>query len=165
MTFTTFYESEEYTIYCDMDGVLTDFEHQWKTFSKSNLDPDQFKDKYGESKFWEMIDSFGLDFWKDMKFMVDGKELWNYIKKYDPIILTSPSHNKVSEVGKNKWVKDNLGLNKIIFSHSKEEYAAKNRILIDDRESNINKWKLHGGIGILHSTTKNTIEELKSYSL
>lgn len=167
MTFKNFYlkEDETYAIYCDMDGVLTDFIRQWKEYSKSNLPPTEYEDKYGKNDFWNKIDSYGVEYWMHMPWMPDGKTLWNYIKKYNPVILSAPSNKKESEEGKKFWVKENLGNVKLILSQTKFEHAAKNRILIDDREDKINNWKLRGGIGILHSSAKNTIEELKSYNL
>ena len=37
----------------------------------------------------------------------------------------------------------------------------KNSILIDDREKNIREWEKAGGIGILHTSTKDTLRKLK----
>ena len=48
------------------------------------------------------------------------------------------------------------------YSRSKHKYAAPNHVLIDDREDIIKDWEDKGGIGILHTSTKNTIECLKN---
>ena len=37
----------------------------------------------------------------------------------------------------------------------------KNNVLIDDRPKNIEAWEAAGGIGIIHTSAKNTIEQLK----
>jgi len=46
-------------------------------------------------------------------------------------------------------------------SASKQNHAGKNRILIDDLESNINEWEAKGGIGILHKNAGETLAILK----
>ena len=46
-----------------------------------------------------------------------------------------------------------------------KNYAAPNHILIDDRESNIDQWRAAGGIGILHTSASNTIQQLKKLGL
>jgi hypothetical protein len=47
----------------------------------------------------------------------------------------------------------------------KQKYSGENNILIDDREDNIQQWKDKGGIGILHTSTANTIKQLKDLGL
>ena len=46
----------------------------------------------------------------------------------------------------------------------KKEFAAENKILIDDLKSNIKEWNA-GGIGILHKQTSSTISALKELGL
>ena len=95
--------------------------------------------------------------------MPDGKELWDYVKKYDPSILTAPSENlAICKAGKKKWIKDNLNnQEKIIIDRNKGNYADTNSILIDDRKDNIDDWIKNGGIGVLHTSTKDTLIKLK----
>jgi len=47
----------------------------------------------------------------------------------------------------------------------KSDLSGKNKILIDDREDTINRWNAAGGIGILHTSAPNTIEQLKQLGL
>ena len=44
-----------YKIFCDMDGVLTDFDARFRYFG--NMDPRAYESKYGKEKFWDLIDS------------------------------------------------------------------------------------------------------------
>ena len=46
-------------------------------------------------------------------------------------------------------------------AYAKQNYAAPNHILIDDRKSNIDQWISQGGIGILHTSAADTIQQLK----
>lgn len=139
-----------FKIYCDMDGVLTDFENRFEHFS--GLKPDEYKDRHGNAKFWNLIDvEVGLKFWAGMDWMPGGKQLWEFISQYNPHILTSPSKDNGSRLGKNTWVRDNISpAPKVIFAYSKDKqrYAGPNAILIDDKKSNINEWAAKGGIAI-----------------
>ena len=99
--------------------------------------------------------------------MVDGKTYWNYIKEYNPTLLSSPSRSSTSRLGKRLWVKNNLPDTKLILAQAKDKqnYAQSNRILIDDRPSNIDQWRSQGGIGILHTSASDTIKQLKELGL
>ena len=44
----------------------------------------------------------------------------------------------------------------------KAAYAFEGSVLIDDRQNNTDAWNEAGGIGIVHTSAKNTIEILKS---
>jgi len=156
-------ELPKYQIYCDMDGVLTDFESRFynklndigpnyypkKDISKV-VKPKDFEKMFGIEEFWKFIDfHVGVSFWVGMPWMPRGEELWNFISKYNPQLLTSPSKNDTSRLGKNLWVRNNLNPKpKVNFAYSsdKQRYANENSILIDDKKSNIQEWKAAGGI-------------------
>jgi len=157
----------KYTIYSDMDGVLTDFDSRFKEFSKG-IAPKDYESKFGLKKFWNLVDNIGgKDFWANMDWMPDGKEYWSYIQKYDPIILTAPSLNPVSRLGKRQWRDGNLpGVKmKMASARNKPNYSKRNSILIDDRKDTIDAWSAAGGIGILHTSAASTIEKLKELGL
>jgi hypothetical protein len=156
----------EYELFCDMDGVLTNFDARFEHYA--GMLPDKYEDKYGTAAFWELVDNkVGLKFWSEMPWTPGGKKLWDFIKPYNPKLLTSPSKNEVSRLGKNTWVKNNLNPQpKVIFKYSKEkqDYAHKNAIHIDDREDIIQNWNSAGGIGILcpkNGDTQVVIDKLK----
>jgi len=143
-------EKPPYKIYCDMDGVLTDFESRFDHFS--GMHPQEYEKKFGIEQFWHLIDNkIGVRFWVGMPWMPQGKKLWDFIKPYQPDLLTSPSRHDTSRLGKNLWVRNNLNPKpKVIFAYSadKQRYANENSILIDDKKSNINEWASKGGIAI-----------------
>jgi hypothetical protein len=155
----------KYQIYCDMDGVLTDFEKRFyemvqkegpKYYSKQELEgiqrPKHFEKKLGEKEFWKFIDEYiGLKFWTGMDWMPQGKELWNFISPYKPKILSSPSQHNSSRLGKRLWVKEHIDNQPEVifrFGDSKADFSNKNSILIDDKPSNLAAWKAKGGIAI-----------------
>jgi hypothetical protein len=157
---------DKYTIYCDMDGVLCDFDKRFMEFS-NGTPPSEYESKFGKSAFWELISKKGVGFWVGIPWMSDGKQLWNYIKPYNPSLLSAPSREESSRLGKRLWVRNNIPGTKLILrqAEQKQEFANPNAILIDDRTSNIQQWRDKGGIGILHTSADETIEQLKKYGL
>ncbi len=159
--------SMKYKIYSDMDGVLTDFDKSFEKYSKG-IPPREYEKKYGKDKFWELIDGKGkVGFWVGMPWMEDGKQYWDYIKDYNTELLSSPSRSSTSRLGKRLWVKNNMPGVKLTLAQAaaKQNYAAPNHILIDDRKSNIDQWRSQGGIGILHTSAADTIQQLKKLGL
>jgi len=159
--------SMEYKIYSDMDGVLTDFDKSFEKYSEG-VPPRNYEKKFGKDKFWELIDGKGkVGFWAGMPWMEDGKQYWDYIKNYDTELLSSPSRSSTSRLGKRLWVKNNMPGIKLTLAqaYAKQNYAAPNHILIDDRKSNIDQWISQGGIGILHTSAADTIQQLKQLGL
>jgi PAS domain-containing protein len=151
-----------YNFFVDMDGVLTDFNRAYKELTGKEIT------KFRTDKdFWKEIDAGGEEYWSEMKWTSDGKKLWNYLKKYKPKVLSSPSQKKQSRTGKQKWINRELPRIELLLrdANKKKEFANEFSILIDDREPNIKDWIESGGIGILHTSTENTIKELKKLNL
>lgn len=162
----------KYTIFVDLDGVLVDFDKGYKELTGYNTSHAKLQDK---EEFWKLLNNSleqknitEKDYWSNLEWMKDGKQLWNYISRYNPYILTAPSRNPESQEGKKEWVENNIGyVKKVIFSSSykKQLYSKPNNILIDDREDIIKKWNDRGGIGIYHRSTSSTIKELEKIGL
>lgn len=152
-----------YKIFCDLDGVLADFNKRFQYFSNGIL-PKDYESRHGLENFWQFIDNYGVEFWSEIEWMEDGKELWDYIKPFSPYILSSPSRSASSKIGKFKWIKKHLPDFQLILAYSKDKqyYAKSNHILIDDKLSNVHEWINRGGIGIHHTSTKNSINQLKN---
>ena len=186
-------------IYCDMDGVLVDFERGIVDQINKDLQMiRKMEDKKNLVKIQRALDSLGRDeividdlrgksatskpvrnymygrvgydanFWSKLPWMPNGKELWNFISKYDPYILTSPMQ-RGSEIGKAFWIDENLRPlpDKVFMSSEKYEWAlsdaGKPNILIDDWSKNTVPWSNKGGIAIQHvnANTSATISALK----
>ena len=156
------FTEKEITIFCDMDGVLTNFMDSVKKYTGS-LDQDDIErflvSDFGTSKKW----------WVSLDPMPDAMKLWKYITKYEVQILSAcPSickDDKAVMDGKKAWVKKHLKPSpykvNIVQRREKKNFARPNNILIDDHIKNVKEWKSAGGIGILHKSTSNTIKQLK----
>jgi len=163
--------SKKLQIYCDMDGVLIDFDTPLKKLTGGLLWNDAVKE-YGLEEFWRRINAGGVEWWSDLSWAQDGHQLWNFIKDKNPIILTAGATSMTgdrAERGKKIWCARELGnsFEVIVADHGKDKkyWAAPNHILIDDLEENIRAWRSRGGIGILHRNTTQTIAELKDHLL
>lgn len=146
-----------------MDGVLVDFNEGYYKLTGHKLDGVHRTDE----RFWDPINEAGYDFWINLNWMPDGKELWSYIEKYTPELLSAPSRQNNSRVAKHDWVNRELpGVHLILRSAKhKKDFASPKSILIDDRVDNIADWVGAGGIGILHKNTEDTILQLKDLNL
>jgi hypothetical protein len=182
-TLLDLYEAiKPYTIYCDMDGVLCDFDKGYEDITGKSTDKANAE---GKSYFWKLFrESVGnneKNFWANLPWQPGGQELWNYIEQYNPNILSSPAidfnlpqdqqlnpdYNQAIQ-GKKEWIAKNLsGVNKEIFvpAVQKSTFATSKHILIDDMRKNIDAWKSTGGKAILHTSTANTIQQLQKLGL
>ncbi|MDB4300279.1 hypothetical protein N9923_00750 [bacterium] len=153
----------DYKIYCDMDGVLADFESGYEELTGIDL---RGEFKKGDD-FWDPIKVAGVGFWAGLKWMPGGQELWDYLKPFNPQLLSAPSREQSSRIGKHVWVKHKIPGTKLIlrYASQKQELATPESILIDDRQINIDQWEAAGGIGILHTSTANTIQQLQKLGL
>jgi len=156
-------------IYCDMDGVLCDFNRAAaKVAGVSTIN--QWS-KLPEKERWKPIREHG-SFWETLPWKGDGRMLWNYIRKYDVHILSayvSSMSDPNCIPGKMKWLRKNVSVSAgkihLVKRRQKQNYAKDNKgkpnILIDDFISNINDFKRRGGIGIYHKSSSQSIAGLK----
>ena len=152
-------------IYLDIAGVLCYFVLAAKRATGQNwlgLRSGQDWDSIKKTK----------NFWSAMPWTGDGRRLWNFIKKYQPHILSAYSIEDPNCIpGKRKWLKSNLGYTQnsminIVRRREKRNFAMNGRrpaILIDDYPKNISDFKSAGGMGIIHSNTQTTISQLKRF--
>jgi hypothetical protein len=149
-----------YVIFCDLDGVLADFEKAAKEITGKDYNAQPPK------VFWPQI-ARTKDFYANLDTM-DNLKLWDYIKKYKPSILTGLPQGNWAEPQKRQWCARHLGKYvKVItgWARDKHTFAAPNHILIDDNARNIKEWETAGGIGIFHTSLQSTIKELKKLKL
>ena len=181
LQFNSFLESEENAgvrIFCDLDGVLVDFDRGFSEIPENSekLPPSKYEEVHGKNSIWKVIDKYGAEYWSELYWKSDGRELWDYLEEYKPTILSSPSRSQSSIDGKTKWVRLNLGIkqqpvtkisdytpeSRLILMQQKHLFAkGPNDILIDDTRAKIDKWVEAGGTGILHNDATDTIKVLE----
>lgn len=146
-------------IYCDLDGVLADFDG---TFYKNyGIWPRKAPRKH----FWQLVQKIN-NYWYNLDKMPDADNLANYLKNFNYKILTGCPQLGFTKavVEKNAWVKQNISPHLEVIAcltKDKTNYCQRGDILIDDWPPNIEAWEKAGGIGILHTNAENTINQLK----
>ena len=154
-------------IYCDMDGVLCDFKSAAEKVTGMPISKWMYSSKFEK---WAPIKNTPK-FWHNMPWEQGGKQLWNYISKFKPHILSAyveEMHDPNCVPGKSHWARTNLNIApgniNLVKRVEKQNYAkvaGQPAILIDDYKKNTDQFTQRGGIGILHTSTSNTIRELK----
>lgn len=178
--------SSQYKIFCDLDGVLVDFDAGVKKLFNGRS-PDQLP----VGRMWGAINKAD-QFYAKLPWTTDGKELWNELKVLDttPDILTGVPLTKKSRAEKFAWCQKQLGItvnhvdmagkqsahelvsgrrkNKLgvvnvitCWSKNKHYESKDNHVLIDDRESLKEAWEGNGGIFIHHTETQRTLSMLR----
>ena len=150
-------------IYCDMDGVLADFDQGIK---------DMIGGKFSDKRWDELPD----DFFLQLEPMPDAQKLWDFIGKYDPFILTATPRSERGPIAaratedKTRFMKRwfGVGTDRMypVMRADKMRFAKDGRdgrpnLLIDDHSKNIQQFSASGGIGVLHKSASNTIKQLK----
>lgn len=139
--------SSRHIIFCDLDGVLADFEQGVRNKFKKNVD------ELKPTLMWGVINK-SKTFFDTLPWMPKGRELWSRIEQYNPIILTGvPPASSTAVEQKIRWCQRELGPNvKVITCATKDKpnYCTNSSILIDDRTDNLNAWNKKGGKFILY---------------
>jgi len=151
-------------IYLDMDGVLFDFVKQLEKTTKMSIN--QWM-KLDRKKRWDPVIA-DKKFWSDGPWLSEGKKLFNFVKKYNPHILSAYVEHAFDPnciPGKMKWAMKNTGIPRsrinLVMRSQKKTYASPGSILIDDYEKNTKEFNAAGGTGITFKTANQTISELK----
>jgi hypothetical protein len=155
------------TLYIDMDGVIADFSKRYK--EKFRVTPEETRsNKQFGGFFKKFIDDAEFS---TLDLMPDANELLHFLHELDvhKEILSStarPENHGMIAPQKQMWLlKHNIHYkaNFVPGKSLKYKYATPNSIIIDDTKSVIDDWNKAGGIGILHTDAKSTIEILKMY--
>jgi hypothetical protein len=143
--------------YLDMDGVLCNFDKKRIELGITSYD-------FGPEG-WEILDKIPHLFYH-LEPMPDAFELWEYLKPLNPTILTAiPKKAQLEHAASDKrlWIAKHLGGDVPVitcYGEEKQNYADREAVLIDDFGRNIGQWIKRGGIGVLHTDTRTTLQIL-----
>ena len=138
-------------IYLDMDGTLVDFVSQvnkcgfWRKDKENKVD-------------WKKVKAMGPRFWSEMDWMSGAEFFFKELNAYandgyfEVYILSSIDFQQGID-GKIQWIKEHTDfpLEKVIFvtePEDKEQYAASDAFLIDDRKKSLDPFAAAGGNAI-----------------
>lgn len=173
-------------VFFDMDGVLSDFDAGYLRlhgYDDSSIEDMRLEGEalgltasqhycaiHGISKkeFWETIKQSGTKFWEDLPIMTNGVSLWHELQnqKCQTVILTSPQHEPTSASGKMMWLRNNLGIavegdKRFVITSFKHLLSQPGRLLIDDTEDKVEKFRAKGGHAWLWPEDARAISQLK----
>ena len=160
-------------IYLDMDGGLADFFHEYAKLA--GVEPNEFgKHDYRsippakeDPTLNKMV---GTDFFARLPMFPTAPSLiqlvLSYVKSYD--ICSSPlrGDHENSAKWKKVWITKHLSPQprEVVITGTKETHAvnadSSPNILIDDRGTNIAKWKAKGGIGIKYQADEDSLDKV-----
>lgn len=150
-------------LYLDLDGVLADFD----TFVEGVLDND-WKEEIKKPN-WGKISEY-QNIYSLLNPMPDAYELFCFaVDNFDDVqILTAlPRRAYFPDAVNHKrdWVHKHfdpdMRVNFGPYAYDKQFHCRPGDILVDDSELNIPQWISRGGSGILHTSAKTSIEQLK----
>ena len=154
-------------IFIDLDGVCADFDEAiLRTYGVNLKGTSKYVGSAQEVPVSIDFSELGHDFYSNLP-VIEGtlEAISRMPAKY--MFLTGTCTNPGCYSGKFQWLSKLFGDNtiardKLILcgSESKKLLAGRGRILIDDRIRNIVEWEEAGGIGILHTDWKSTLEVL-----
>lgn len=152
-------------IYLDMDGVLANFAGRYREVFGVDPTPHSRDDPH-------ISKILGTDFFRRLDKFPTTDAVVELAREFGGgryNICSSPLRGDHANSSDNKkqWLLDNLQPlpSHIIFTRNKEKYATTNgqpNVLVDDKPSNIAKWRAAGGHGILYDAEKNSLDYLKN---
>ena len=153
-----------YSVALDSDGVLADFDRR-----AIELLGGRRIHEVPKGTLWASIERYNNDvqpFFETLELM-DGAETLVQEHFVNPFVLTATGYTpKDGNLQKQRWYAKRfptLSCVCVAKSPDKAAYATPTTILVDDRRKSLDPWIAAGGIGILHTSVEDTIEQLRAY--
>ena len=146
-----------------MDGVLSDWEAQFKRYS-GGIPVDTYDNLHGKQNRFNLVNKNSPEYYANMPWMKDGKLLYNFVNSFPNVQILSHAPDAKSKIGKQQWLKDKgitFEANLVPNRKDKSKFATDDSVLIDDREDVVNDFINAGGKAILHTNSIDTINQLK----
>ncbi len=161
--------------FLDMDGVLCDLHDsllKHHNISDPYYNPDNLG-KYGLTRvmnmhYLEIFKGLHRSFWANLKPTPWMKELVQFCEEnFECFILTAPSNNNECLAGKREWIGKHMPkfASRFLIGAPKYACAGPNKVLVDDKESNIDRFIEYGGHGVLVPQPWNKLYMAQTYPL
>lgn len=150
-------------IYCDMDGVLADFDVGFEQVMGYALPPRSLRE---ENLDWVTLRARAPEFFRHLPLMPGALKLWEYIEPRGAKILTGvPPEVDTSANHKIDWAVALLRAQKerVLCCRARYKFhvCRPGDVLIDDWERYRPRWEAAGGLWITHTDADSTIQQLK----
>lgn len=152
-----------YRIFLDLDGVLADFDAG--VLHALGKAPSQLNDR----QMWPVL-ARTPGFYDSLPWMADGRDLWDFCRPHNPVIVTGLPLGKWAEPQKRSWCTRELGSDVPVIccpSRDKGKRAAELleanevMVLVDDRLKVQTAWEDAGGKFVLHTSAQTSIAALR----
>ncbi len=156
-----------YTIAFDSDGVIADFDRK----AVEILGGRQIHE-VPKGTLWSSIERYDREvepFFESLELMDGAMRMLDFARANfeRTFILTASGYTpKNGAAQKMRWYARRIPDIEVIVvpkSPDKAAYATPTTILVDDRAKSIDPWVAAGGIGILHTSVDETIEQLRAF--
>jgi 5'(3')-deoxyribonucleotidase len=155
-------------IFLDCDGVLADFDALASTIF--GMPPGEYEAQNGAKAFWREIRHYRQPetdngFFRSLPLMPDAMDLFNAVRHLNPTILTGCPFGDWAPQQKLDWAAEKFPGTKMItcMARSKIEHLEQpGDILVDDKTKYQAIWEEGGGVFVLHTDAKSSIEKLRA---
>lgn len=151
-------------LWLDCDGVLADFDRGFE--QRFDMAPALYETTHGSSAFWGAIRA-SKGFFETLPLMPGANELYESVQHLRPIILTGCPFGGWSELQKMRWRDKNFPGTPMVTCMSKHKsvYCQPSDVLVDDRDHYRHLWEQAGGVFIMHTSARSSIEALTKHGL
>ena len=153
-------------VFIDMDGVLADFNTGVETLTGTPFpNTDKGHNDYDMRK--EELTNKRLI--RNLPPMDDMHDLVAYVRHtrlpWEILTAAGVINRELVVYDKGEWIREHVSPSVVVTctmtGSQKGMFALEGSVLIDDRKKNIQAWEDNGGIGILHTSAEDTINQLK----
>jgi len=151
-------------LFLDLDGVFVDFDRHYE----KHIGPVPDRDDPNQDVSWAEVSK--IPFFEEAPPMHDAHELFDYVKRHNPIFLTGVPKigTEKAAASKRDWVARHLGHGfevRPCRSRDKSLHCSPGDVIVDDWKKYQPLWLKKGGIWVLHKSAAKSIAELKELGL